>query len=83
MISSSARSAPAAFIACRIDSRSIGVAPSVPGFLAQVKVLDEAPDFFAGLYTYAWFVGFALAALAYVIGTRLAPARRSSSATSG
>ena len=46
----------------------IGVLPNVPGFLAQAfpAALGHVPGFWRGLYSYAWFVGFALAAAAYL-----------------
>lgn len=47
---------PAAIIAL-----ALAVVPNMPGFLHQIRVLDEVGPFFDGLYTYAWFVGFLLA----------------------
>ena len=40
-----------------------GVLPSVPGFLAAVKMIapDAMPAFLVGIYHYAWFVGFGVA----------------------
>ena len=51
----------------------LGVLPSLPGFLAQVKLLnpDSAGPFLVGLYNYAWFVGFAIAFVAYLAGRKL------------
>lgn len=44
----------------------IGVLPNVPGFLIQVGVLPaEQWQLSANLYNYAWFLGFALAAISY------------------
>ena len=45
----------------------IGVLPNLPGFLntAFPAVFPNVPDAFKSLYTYAWFVGLALAALVY------------------
>ena len=50
-----------------------GALPSVPGFLVQVKALkpDVVAPFLVTLYNYAWFIGFAIAFLAYVVGRRL------------
>lgn len=45
---------------------ALGAAPSVPGFLAAAGVIAQAPPVFAALYTYAWFVGFAVGAAAYL-----------------
>ncbi|MBI4544293.1 MAG: NCS1 family nucleobase:cation symporter-1 [Gemmatimonadetes bacterium] len=54
----------------------LGIAPSLPGFLAALQFAPATP-FFAGLYNWAWFVGFALAAAAYLLGmTALQPALR-------
>jgi NCS1 family nucleobase:cation symporter-1 len=45
----------------------IGVLPNVPGFLAAIHVVnkDLFPEWLIHVYNYSWFVGFALAALAY------------------
>jgi len=53
---------PAAMIAL-----VVGVAPSLPGFLATVGWVGSVPPVFAMIYTYAWFVGFGLAAAVYWI----------------
>jgi NCS1 family nucleobase:cation symporter-1 len=54
---------------------AIGALPSLPGFLVNVKLLntDKVPPALAHLYNYAWFIGFALAFAAYLIGRKLAP----------
>ncbi|MEO5803029.1 MAG: NCS1 family nucleobase:cation symporter-1 [Verrucomicrobiota bacterium] len=46
------------------------VLPNVPGFLVQIKLISPhiVPDFFGKLYNYAWFVGFILAFLLYLVG---------------
>jgi NCS1 family nucleobase:cation symporter-1 len=57
----------------------IAVLPSLPGFLVQVKLLNPAnvSPFLVSLYNYAWFIGFAIAFVAYLTGRRLtAPAPR-------
>jgi NCS1 family nucleobase:cation symporter-1 len=48
----------------------LGVLPNVPGFLnaAFPQAFGGVGDFFKGVYTYAWFVGLAIAALVYGIG---------------
>ncbi|HEX4351208.1 MAG TPA: NCS1 family nucleobase:cation symporter-1 [Verrucomicrobiae bacterium] len=55
---------------------AIGILPSLPGFLVNVKWLsaDSVPPFLAHLYNYAWFIGFAVAFVIYIIGRKLAPA---------
>ncbi len=48
---------------------ALGVLPSVPGFLVQVKWIDSplVPAALVGLYHYAWFVGFGIAFVIYVV----------------
>ena len=48
----------------------LGVLPNVPGFLnaALPQSFPGVGDFFKGVYTYAWFVGVAIAAIAYRLG---------------
>jgi NCS1 family nucleobase:cation symporter-1 len=50
----------------------LSVLPNVPGFLATIKVLDsqQVPAWLLTSYGYAWFVGFALAFLLYLIGMK-------------
>jgi NCS1 family nucleobase:cation symporter-1 len=48
----------------------VGVAPNVPGFLAAAGFVDGVPAFWSQLYTYAWFVGFLLAAVCYLLLAR-------------
>ena len=53
---------PAAIIAL-----VLGVAPSVPGFLGTIKIIDPASagSFLMNIYSYAWFVGFIVAFVVY------------------
>jgi NCS1 family nucleobase:cation symporter-1 len=46
---------------------ALGIFPNIPGFLVAVKIIDASvfPTWINGLYHYAWFVGFAVASLAY------------------
>jgi NCS1 family nucleobase:cation symporter-1 len=55
----------------------LAILPNLPGFLVTVKLIDPAgvPQFFVTLYSYAWFVGFALAFCVYILLRRLAPTR--------
>jgi len=52
-----------------------GALPALPGFLANVKVKDAAyiPSLLLHLYDYAWFVGFGIAFVLYLLLRRLAP----------
>jgi NCS1 family nucleobase:cation symporter-1 len=47
----------------------VAILPNLPGFLATVKLVDPAmvSPFFVRLYDYAWFVGFAIAFVVYLI----------------
>jgi NCS1 family nucleobase:cation symporter-1 len=51
----------------------IGVLPSLPGFLVEVKLLRSGAvaPWLEGLYHYAWFVGFVIAFMAHLAGRRL------------
>ena len=46
-----------------------GILPNVPGFLTTIKVVDATffPSWINGLYSYAWFVGFVISALVYIL----------------
>jgi NCS1 family nucleobase:cation symporter-1 len=52
-----------------------GVLPSLPGFLLQIKLLkpDSVPAAILHLYYYAWFVGFGLAFILYLLLRKLWP----------
>ena len=52
--------------------------PSLPGFLVQVKRLnpEHVPPLLVSLFHYAWFVGFAIAFVSYLVGRKLAPPGR-------
>ncbi|HEV2672000.1 MAG TPA: NCS1 family nucleobase:cation symporter-1 [Gemmatimonadales bacterium] len=52
-----------------VAALGLGVAPSLPGFVAALSG-GTAPSAFAAIYNWAWFVGFLVAALAYVAGMR-------------
>ncbi len=46
-----------------------GIVPNVPGFLIQVKWIPESifPQWINHLYSYAWFVGFFVSGLVYLL----------------
>jgi NCS1 family nucleobase:cation symporter-1 len=54
----------------------IGAVPSLPGFLVQINALkpEAVAPAVRSIYSYAWFIGFAVAFVAYLIGRRIAPA---------
>jgi nucleobase:cation symporter-1, NCS1 family len=47
----------------------LGILPNVPGFLLQVKLIspDIFPEWISHLYNYAWFVGFFVSGISYMI----------------
>ncbi len=53
-----------------ISAFVLGVLPNIPGFLnaAFPQTFPDVGDFFKTVYTYAWFVGVAIAALIYRVG---------------
>jgi NCS1 family nucleobase:cation symporter-1 len=52
-----------------------GALPNLPGFLAQVGWVRAAsvPPVFLDIYAFAWFAGFAIAFVAYLIFRKLGP----------
>jgi NCS1 family nucleobase:cation symporter-1 len=52
-----------------IAAMLLGIAPCVPGFLAQVSDHSKelVPPFWADLYHYAWFISFGVSFVAYVV----------------
>jgi NCS1 family nucleobase:cation symporter-1 len=48
----------------------LGVLPNLPGFIAALSGTSTTP-LFTTLYNWAWFVGFAVAALVYVVGMKV------------
>jgi nucleobase:cation symporter-1, NCS1 family len=50
----------------------VGVLPNLPGFLQAAGFVDGVPAVFTTIYTYAWFVGLALAAAVYLLLMKLA-----------
>ena len=49
-----------------------GVVPNIPGFLITIKVMapDSVPAWISHLYNYAWFVGFFISGLTYLVMMR-------------
>lgn len=45
----------------------LAVLPNIPGFLVAAGFIESAPAIFNSIYTYAWFVGFILAAAIYLV----------------
>ncbi len=65
------------FSGVAITALLLSVLPNIPGFLVTIKVLPETSvaPFLVSLYHYAWFVGFALAFVLYLLGRKIAPDR--------
>ncbi|MEO5684214.1 MAG: NCS1 family nucleobase:cation symporter-1 [Chitinophagaceae bacterium] len=47
----------------------LGIVPNVPGFLLQIKLVAAStfPEWISHLYNYAWFVGFLVSGLLYLL----------------
>ena len=47
----------------------LGIIPNIPGFLTVIKVIaaDAVPAWVSGLYNYAWFVGFFVSGISYMV----------------
>ena len=58
-----------------IGALALGIAPSLPGFVAALRGVPER-GVFGTVYNWAWFVGFLLSAVVYVIGMRVGAASR-------
>ena len=50
----------------------LGILPNAPGFLLQVKLVSPTtfPQWISHLYNYAWFVGFFVSGITYIIMMR-------------
>jgi NCS1 family nucleobase:cation symporter-1 len=58
-----------------IASFLAGALPNLPGFLAQVGCVNPAnvPAVFMHIYGFAWFAGFAIAFVAYIVFRKIGP----------
>jgi NCS1 family nucleobase:cation symporter-1 len=47
----------------------IGIVPNIPGFLLQIKLVSSKtfPAWISDLYHYAWFVGFFVSGIVYIV----------------
>ncbi len=59
-----------------LGALALAILPNLPGFLVTVKWLPKTavPAFLVAAYDYAWFVGFAVAFVAYLVFRKFAPA---------
>ena len=55
---------------------TVAVLPNLPGFLATIKVVpkENVAPLFISLYNYAWFVGFFVAFVVYLVARKLSAA---------
>jgi nucleobase:cation symporter-1, NCS1 family len=49
----------------------LGIAPSLPGFLTAVGVIENAPQIIVGIFDYAWFVGASTSGILYYLFMRM------------
>ncbi len=47
----------------------LGILPNIPGFLVTIKVMTQnaVPQWVSHLYNYAWFVGFFVSGISYIL----------------
>jgi NCS1 family nucleobase:cation symporter-1 len=47
----------------------VGIIPNIPGFLLQIKMVSASafPEWVSNLYHYAWFVGFFISGIVYLV----------------
>jgi len=53
-----------------ITALALGVLPNLPGFIGALPGNSTTP-LFAALYNWAWFVGFGIAAVVYLLGMKV------------
>ena len=58
-----------------VTAFALSVAPSLPGFVAALKGVP-ATGLFGTIYNWAWFVGFLVAGVIYVVGMRVGAGSR-------
>ena len=51
----------------------LGILPNLPGFLFVAGGLDSVAPIFQQIYTFAWFVGFIVSAVVYIVLCRFRP----------
>ncbi len=57
----------------------LGILPNVPGFLTTTGIIskDAVWSWVSSLYNYAWFVGFFVSGIAYLLMMKAYPSRLS------
>lgn len=58
----------------------LGIIPNIPGFLTTIQAVsaDAIPAWVSGLYNYAWFVGFFVSGISYMLMTKKKTAKEHS-----
>ncbi len=56
----------------------LGILPNVPGFLVTIKIISQnsVPQWVSHLYNYAWFVGFFVSGISYILMMRTSTAEK-------
>jgi NCS1 family nucleobase:cation symporter-1 len=62
---------------------TVAVLPNLPGFLATIKVVpkENVAPLFISLYNYAWFVGFFVAFVVYLVARKMSAAPKAAELT--
>jgi nucleobase:cation symporter-1, NCS1 family len=57
------------FNSAAIFALILGILPNLPGFLLQIKLISSSafPSWISQLYNYAWFVGFFVSGIVYIL----------------
>jgi NCS1 family nucleobase:cation symporter-1 len=63
----------AGFSLAAIATFALAVLPNLPGFLVQTGVISGAHPFLTTVYQQAWFVGFGLAFILYLVFRKISP----------
>ncbi|MBL4839107.1 MAG: NCS1 family nucleobase:cation symporter-1 [Kordiimonadaceae bacterium] len=53
--------------AASLIALTLGILPNVPGFLYAAAIVENVPEIFNLIYTYAWFVGLFIAGALYML----------------
>jgi len=65
------------FSLAAIAALAMAILPNIPGFLVAIKAIPatRVPALLVSLYSYSWFVGFAIAFVVYLLLRKLAPVK--------
>jgi NCS1 family nucleobase:cation symporter-1 len=54
---------------------AVAVIPNLPGFLVQIRVIENTHPILSAIYQQAWFVGFAIAFVVYLLFRKISPVK--------